>query len=90
MPASPPKINAEQLDAVIDALITMNALLFTVLASPKESDAALQLLDRLTVEKTPTLETALQLHVLRETAAVLRELREVTAESHHDESRDMK
>jgi hypothetical protein len=46
----PPAINAQHLGAAIDALCTTNALMFMLLASREQSDAALRLLDGLASE----------------------------------------
>lgn len=44
--AKPPKIDADQLGAVIDAMSTINALMFTALATESQTDALLGLLDK--------------------------------------------
>lgn len=45
--AKPPAASIENIGAAIDGLATTNAMLFMLLASPEQSDAALQLLDRM-------------------------------------------
>lgn len=43
----PPVVTADQLGAVIDGVASTNAMMFMLLASPEQTDAALRLLDRL-------------------------------------------
>ncbi|MBD9368386.1 hypothetical protein [Xanthomonas sp. XNM01] len=72
--AKPPVIDADQMGAVIDAVTTTNAALFTLLASREESDAALQLLDRLVeqFDKKADPLNMLRQHVIEATANSIR------------------
>jgi len=81
--AKPPAANLEHLGATIDALATTNAALFMLLASQGQSDAALQLLDRMA--KMPAgndpVGNGLRASVAEATAAAIRGLRGLDAAS---------
>lgn len=72
-----PAVTADQLGAVVDGLATTNAMLFMLLASHGQSDAALRLLDRMA--EMPVSEDPLnwfRSHVAEVTATTIRQLRE--------------
>lgn len=74
--AKPIAIDADHLGAAIDGLATTNAMLFTILASPAQSDAALQLLDRLAGADVPDDPLKLRSWVAEVTARTIRALQE--------------
>ncbi len=82
MPKSP-AINADHLGAAIDGLATTNALLFTILASPAQIDAALQLLDRLAQADVPNDPLKLRAWVGEVTARNIRAMQESCGEHDH-------
>lgn len=80
----PPVVTADQLGAVIDGFASTSAMMFMLLASREESDAALRLLDRLAAIPTdhePL--NAFRGTVAEATALAIRGLREATEEMGH-------
>lgn len=77
--AKPPTVNMEHLGAAVDGIATTNAMLFMLLASPEQSDAALRLLDR--IARMPRGEdpvnNALRAMVAEATARSIRGLQEL-------------
>lgn len=76
-----PKVDFDQLGAVIDAFATTNALMFMMLASGEQTDAALELLDLLSNPKDEDNQyDVLRAHVGKATAYAMRQLQAVREE----------
>ncbi|MBH1366940.1 hypothetical protein I5U36_01930 [Stenotrophomonas maltophilia] len=73
MPENPPASLAH-LGAAVDALIASNALLFSMLASPKDVEAATALLEQLAASPLQSPEDGLRMDIFGETARQLRAL----------------
>lgn len=74
-----PTVKADQFGAALDALIATNALLFTVIASRDQHEAALKLLGRVLQANEEDGLDPYRRHVMEATAShlqVLREMRE--------------
>jgi len=75
-----PTVNADQLGVVVDALTTTNAMMFSMLASPRDVEAVLAMLDRLASTRSDDPSHSLRTLVFRETAHALRELQALRGE----------
>lgn len=78
-----PAIDAEQFGAALDALTTTNAMLFMMLASQVQTDAALGLLDRLAAADASDPLHEIRAFVAESTATTMRKLAAMNEASRH-------
>lgn len=76
-----PTIKAGEFEATVDALISMNALLFTVLASRSQHETALRLLQAALQANEANGREPSERHVLEQTASYIQGLRAIRATS---------
>lgn len=80
----PQMIDEDQFGAALDGLCVTNAMMFMLLASPEQSDAALELLDRAADQmKTGDGLNQIRAHVAQQTGLAIRDLQAMNAAKRH-------